>query len=535
MREIGMSFGAALRESRDRQLRRHRGEGAAGVTGRALRGLLALLLILAGTNAARAEEPNDTRAPSASAGGAGKEKPEGEQPRDLQTELRQRPDEERPEEQFTLRLFNRPLTVGGEYESRLEAEADPWLGERSEDDEASLRQSLQVELLYALNETVSLFGEGGYAYDWRFYRDDGNRQTGGELRRGEMFLDAANLGLSGLSLRAGRQRFRDRREWWWDQNLDAVRLSYQRGTFRADLGLAQELARVSTDEDFIDPEQDDVLRVLGSAQWRYARRHRLALVFLHQRDHSTTQRVGNVIEADREDESDADLSWLGVRAMGRWRIRKVGRVYYWADAALVRGEEDRIDFDPLVPGFQVADSVVSPEIRGWAFDAGLTWRTRLRGDPTFTLGYAFGSGEGDPSGSTDRSYRQSGLQRNDGKFRGVDSFRYYGELFDPELSNLHIGTVAFGMRFLESSSIELLYHHYRQAHRADFLRDTGIRAQPRGRDRSIGHEIDAVLGLEEWERVRIEIIGAVFRAGDAYDDLRGELAYGATAKFEFVF
>ena len=37
------------------------------------------------------------------------------------------------------------------------------------------------------------------------------------------------------------------------------------------------------------------------------------------------------------------------------------------------------------------------------------------------------------------------MQRNRGKFNGVVSFRYYGEVLDPELTNLRILTLGIGL------------------------------------------------------------------------------------------
>ena len=103
------------------------------------------------------------------------------------------------------------------------------------------------------------------------------------------------------------------------------------------------------------------------------------------------------------------------------------------------------------------------------------------------------------------------LQDNNVHFGGVDRFRLYGELLDPELSNLHIVTVALGLRILSKSSIEFLYHHYRQVRRADFLRDHDFKRDPNGLSRRIGDEWDLVIGIEEWEHVEVELIGALAR------------------------
>ena len=62
----------------------------------------------------------------------------------------------------------------------------------------------------------------------------------------------------------------------------------------------------------------------------------------------------------------------------------------------------------------------------------------------------------------DHAFRQTGIQDNNDKFGGVTSFKYYGELLEPELSNLHILTAGIGRRFGRRMSLDLIYHNYRQ-------------------------------------------------------------------------
>ncbi len=76
--------------------------------------------------------------------------------------------------------------------------------------------------------------------------------------------------------------------------------------------------------------------------------------------------------------------------------------------------------------------------------------------------------------------------------------------------------MSLGFRFLKKSSVELIYHSYQQVEAAKFLRDATVRRQPAGSKRGIGHELDLVIGLEEWEHIEIELIAAGFRAGPAY-------------------
>lgn len=396
-----------------------------------------------------------------------------------------------------------------------------------------MRLKLEVELFYPLTEAMSAFVEGKLFHERDLYREDGERRKDTFLERGEAWIHA-DLGGSGLSLQLGRQNFKDLREWWWDSDLDSIRLHYDYDRWHAEIAVAQELGRISTREDFLDPEQQDVLRVLGHARVQVARRHHIEFFALHQNDRSRTENVGRVVEKDREDEVDGNLTWVGLRARGRWGLGSHGKLHYWWDGAFVRGEESEIDYDDTGGERSLVDRVSEQRVRGWALDTGLTWATRGIGQPSLTLGYAVGSA-GDTDASLDRSFRQTALQDNNGRFRGVDRFRYYGELLQPELSNLHIGTLSAGVALLESSSLELAYHYYHQVRAADSLRNVRLRANPDGRKRSIGHELDLVVGIEEWKRVRVELVGAVFRAGAAFDDERGELAYRTAAKVELLF
>ncbi|MEN8182272.1 MAG: alginate export family protein [Myxococcota bacterium] len=448
--------------------------------------------------------------------------------------LTERADEERPDESLVLPLWGRPLTLSGEYEIKTSFDGDLRLDDAKEDDRARMRHKLELELFYPLTEAVSAFVEGKAFHERDLYREDGERREASFLERGETWIHAAGLGGSGLSLQLGRQNFKDVREWWWDTDLDSVRLHYDHERWHAELAVAEELGRVSTEEDFLDPEQEDVLRVLAHARVQVARRHRIELFALHQNDRSGTEGIGRIVDQDRRDEVDGDLTWLGLRALGRWGLGSHGKLHYWWNGALVRGEEAAIDYDDAGGGRSFVDGVSERRVSGWALDAGLTWATRWAGRPSLSLGYAVGSA-GEADASVDRSFRQTGLHDNDGRFRGVDRFRYYGELLEPELSNLHIGTLSVGMPVLESSSVELAYHYYHQVRAADFLRDSRLRADPDGRRRSIGHELDLIVGIEEWERVRLELVGAAFRAGAAFDDERGELAFRTVAKVEFLF
>ena len=129
---------------------------------------------------------------------------------------------------------------------------------------------------------------------------------------------------------------------------------------------------------------------------------------------------------DDRDESEADLTWVGVRSVGEL----LDDLEYWVEAAAVRGADGRRD------------------VRGHGFDTGATWAFEdVAMEPSVTLAFARGSGDRNRRDGVDRDFRQTGLQDNTARFNGVTSFAYYGETLDPELSNLNVFTIGVGLHF----------------------------------------------------------------------------------------
>ena len=95
-------------------------------------------------------------------------------------------------------------------------------------------------------------------------------------------------------------------------------------------------------------------------------------------------------------------------------------------------------------------------------------------------------------------------------------------LLDPELSNLTIVTVGIGRALLTSSSLDLVYHAYRQTEPAASLRHARLEAGLTGQDRRIGQGLDLVLAVEESDRVEFELTASAFRAGEAWGVRHGE-------------
>ncbi len=172
---------------------------------------------------------------------------------------------------------------------------------------------------------------------------------------------------------------------------------------------------------------------------------------------------------------------------------------YWTELSLLLGEDE-----------------LSRDFSAYGVDLGGTYRfTDLPFNPNVTLGFALGSGDGDPNSGTSNEFRQTGLQSNEAKFAGVSEFKVYGEALDPELSNLKILTAGLGFRPAYSVSVDFVYHHYWLDEFEDELRNSAITAQMNQddtqRSKNMGSAFDVVLGIRNLFGVRR--LGVDLRAG----------------------
>jgi alginate production protein len=461
---------------------------------------------------------------------------EEEEDEGLRQRLTEREDKRRPLRPWRTKLAGRPLTIGGEYEIELGYLRRRVFGEDVEQpDRLLLEQGLELETFYSFGRPLSLFAQFKVAWEEDLLPDTLDDVSGAFVEREEMWLYTEDVAGTNLNLELGRIDFEDDRRWWWDEELDGVRVEYEGEGFDVELALAQEVAPRRSDRDYIEPEHDGVLRFAGEASWDFRENHVLELFLLHQDDHSATEGPGKVVRREREDDSDAQLLWLGARLLGVFELRSRGFLGYWLDTGYVRGRERLVEFQEIAGDRSVVEDTLRREVRGWGLDAGASWILPVAYEPRIFAGYAFGSGDPSPETGSDRSYRQTDLQGNEAGFGGVERFPHYGVALDPELSNLHVLTVGAGLSLFRSSSLDLVYHYYRLVQPADSLRDANLEAELTGRDRDLGHGVDLVLALEEWERVEFELVATAFRAGRAFGAEQGRWSYGGLFAMRIAF
>lgn len=441
------------------------------------------------------------------------------------TGLARRPDERRRAEGIRAEVFGQSVQFSGEYELTHQTRQNFDLDRDRARDRARLDQELQLEAAFSPtpNSTVFLQVEGVSEIDT--WQQGASERSFGELKRGQTWIFVTEPAGLPFDVQAGRIGLVEPRSWWWDEDLDAVRIFIGNRDWLVETGIGQRLMPVSTEEKGVDPEAERLARWFGRAAWTWRKRHNLELFWLLARDRSGRPAIGRVMNERNADESDADLDWFGVRAVGEERTKSGHRFGYWADLARVHGTERLTDFDDVDSKHVVVDGHQRQRVAGSAVDVGVRWSLPGKARPTAWLGWASGSGDGDADDGVDNAFRQTGLQENKGRFGGVKRFHYYGELFRPELSNLAIGSLGFSMRFLKNSSVDLVLHNYRQRHASRRLADSRLDRNPTGNNRDLGRELDLVLAFRESEQFEFVTSLGAFRAGSAFGPQRGEMAY----------
>lgn len=366
------------------------------------------------------------------------------------------------------------LSIGAYFEIKYSYEKNYHLDRNDPDDLWRLEPKLSLGLAYIPTKKITSY-INIEAIRFIIGDEENKKNDKSELNLKLAYLKFNDYFADGLILKIGRQCFKDRREWLYDEEFDALRAVYHQKRFFLDLAVG-EMRSKNLLEDIINEKVTNYI-LLG----RYAGKT------------DTEFSLYSIVHDDRKDTGQNPV-FFGLRIDGTW----IDRLKYWIDAAYVCGKNQ------------------SATISGYGFDIGGTygWKTALK--PSLTLSVAYGSGNDNSSDGTDKNFRQTGYQDNDTAFNGLARIKYYGEVFDPELSNLLIYTVGFGIRPTSRFSIDLFSHYFRQNHAADFLRDADIDDDPEGIHKEIGYEVDIAVGYKITKRVKTTLTAGYFLPGNAF-------------------
>lgn len=371
---------------------------------------------------------------------------------------------EPPETRFKIAPY---LTFGSQIEIEYRLDRNLDLDGSTDEDLSTIEPEINLAFSFDPFSFLQVFAN--FKFGGEFEIEDGRKQTDRSVFEvEEAYIFLKDLFDDTFSLQVGRQQFDDERQWLYDAELDGARafvltwgvvtqLSFTRGGV-----LNRDILRESAG--------DKIDNYIAYSAYYF---------------NEDTNLAGYIVARnDRTGENDSPI-FIGMHSDGE----ATDSLDYWLELAYVTGEEGERN------------------LSGFGFDVGTVYAFDTFLEPSFTLGYAFGSEE----------FRQTGLQSNEGDFNGVFEFFYYGELFEPELSNLSILTGDVGLKPTEETSIDLVYHYYFQTKASDEIRDSNLEAEPDGVNKSLGSEIDLVLGFEQQsEKIAAGLTLGYFIPGAAF-------------------
>lgn len=376
------------------------------------------------------------------------------------------------------------VLLAGLAEARWTGEDEFDLDRRDPEDRQDSESSFRGRLVWRPGDRFVGVMELSHRRLWRQDDEDGRVERNNTVL-GETFGYWFDPFAISADLQVGRIDFDDEREWLYDQNLDGIKVFHYWRDLVSEVSVTKTLSDGS-------PFDEDTVNYMLYVSNGDEDEHLAAYVIHRDSDFATGQ----------------DRTHFGVRAHGEFLDGHTS----WLEIAYMTGE------------------VGNTRTAGWGIDLGSTWL--LDSGLNFTLGYALGQGD-DPESTTNNAFRQTGLQDNNAKFAGVTSFRYYGELADPELSNLEIITAAVGYRFKPRISLDLVGHYYRQDELSRNLADIEIDKRPNGREKELGWEADLILGWRTHPSWDLEIIAAYFDPGAAFDNADPALLGKVQLRYRF--
>lgn len=354
-----------------------------------------------------------------------------------------------------------------------------------------------------------------------------------------------------LSLEVGRQRFREERSNWWNDDLDAIRLSYDTTLSSAFLAIGQNFSkyRIGTDNN-LEKDEQDRLRLFGEASYQYAPQHSAQLRFLYENDYSKKLSINDFVSTNDRDDIDHNLFWSGIRATGDLTAPtylNIKRLSYHSDIMSLMGTENATSTTRTSANdVRRVNAVNDRDVMAWAFDGRLEAQFDHINSPTLILGYSYASG--DDGRGTNTAFRQTGLESNTSLFpedRATSSLRQYGEVLRPELSNLHILNIGMNFPLFNEGDLNFHYYSYWRDNTSTGLLSNGIDNNLTGNGYHIGQafDISANYPLDYFFKDRFSKISGSqlrlkmgsFYSGEAYGANQNELALKTTAEVSVKF
>ena len=294
----------------------------------------------------------------------------------------------------------------------------------------------------------------------------------------ELYVKSVGLNENQLNFLIGRKVLKDKRSWYYDSSVDTLGIYNLRDLWLYNIFVGGRLnnAKYFSQEDNLYGLRHTKF-IIANLQYEYFIKNYLKGFFVKEITKNTR-----------------NLSWFGLRNIGK-RVYKNKNINYWIDYALIKGNYETLNKN---------------NISSNALDIGISFN-KNNTHSTYAFSYALG---GKNYYSTYLSnYRSSFLTKN-------VSFRYYGELLNPDLNNIKILSLYWIYDFFNNHKAVIAFHNYKQIKASSYFRMNNEEIlNTNGINNNIGNEIDFIYNWNLPNLKRYKFIISYFKGGGAFDNI----------------
>jgi len=360
------------------------------------------------------------------------------------------------------------------------------------------RGQKDIDRLYGDSENIKLgFMYERYFWDyWKFFTDDriilSRRNRNGDVSS-DVYLDINELYLRSYCINCdltniliGRKKTRDFRSWWYDQPLDEIKIFSENYLLTYEMIFATRI-----DNNIFTDDNSPKARLKGSrffilhTNYQYRYKNNFDFYYVYE-----VSKPKQYIEKRR-------ISFVGFGFDGFYKD-----IFYWLNAGYSGGKIEKTDKDDTSDGYGFDIGIKVPYSARWSVAGS----------------YAFGSGG--------NYFTQPLIATNHSDYLNKTfSFKYYGEVLDPVLENLHILSIYGIYNINEYKALIAAFHKYRQDVAKAVTYNDRYVYSTNGSDKDVGHEFDLIYQYLNSRYEKLKIGLGIFLGGKAYDYLKDKNAY----------
>jgi hypothetical protein len=336
---------------------------------------------------------------------------------------------------------------------------------------------------------------GCYFDIWKFYTDsrlvlsqvdtDVKNSTSLDFDVKEFYIRSYNILENRANLLLGRKKIKDSRSWWYNNNLDVLKVFNEHDLVTYGLYLGTRINSIIDNGNFYKDINNDKFFIANINDQFY---------------------IDNFIRGYYiwENKSKRNLHWFGARVNGNKTINN-DTFRYWLDFGKVFGQNEK-------------------NINDYAYDTGVLYIPQDSKN-SYGIGYA----------TATEDYTQPLIANNKSRyFNGKIDIKYYGFYLDPTLHNIKILSLYWFRDLSEKEVLGISFHNYSKYNKSFDIDATRYIYQPSANDGDIGKEIDLFYKFTEALRYNYRIVFSYFKGGNSYSGVTNN-RNGINAKFDFIY